>query len=121
MQQTILLYREILIVKAKKITWVRWSSEEVRLLKRLFRKGKAREIAERTGRPLTAVREKAYSMGLKTRECRQWLAEELTLLKKLYPGESLQSIADKLGRSKSVVGHKARTIGLRKIKPPVYW
>jgi len=42
-----------------------WSKDEVKLLKRLFPRGRAREIAEQTGRPLTAVRQKAYNMGLR--------------------------------------------------------
>ena len=46
----------IAMAKAKKNTWVHWSDEEVRLLRRLFPKGRASEIAERIGRPLTAVR-----------------------------------------------------------------
>lgn len=44
-----------------------WSEDEVKLLKRLFWRGRAREIAEQIGRPLTAVRQKAYSMGIKRR------------------------------------------------------
>ena len=65
--------------------WVAWSEDEVKLLKKLFPPGRAREIAEQTGRPLTAVRQKAYSMGIKTGEQRLWSANEVKLLKKLYP------------------------------------
>ena len=78
----------------KKSSWVAWSEDEVKLLKRLFPRGRAREIAEQTGRALTAVRQKAYSMGIKTRERRLWAANEIELLKKLYPSENTQSIAD---------------------------
>jgi hypothetical protein len=102
------------MAKAKKNTWVRWSEEEVKLLRRLFPKGRAREIAERTGRPLKAVRQKAYTLGLKTREWRRWSDSEVKLLKKLHPNATLQSIADKLGRSLDVVGNKALKLGLRK-------
>jgi len=40
-------------VEIKKNSWVAWSEDEVKLLKRLFPRGRAREIAEQTGRPLT--------------------------------------------------------------------
>ena len=99
----------------KKNSWVAWSEDEVKLLKRLFPRGRAREIAEQTGRPLTAVRQKAYSMGIKTREWRLWSANEIKLLKKLYPSENTQSIADKLGRPSEWVRHKANRLGIKKV------
>ena len=67
--------------KIRKNTWVAWSEDEVNLLKRLFPSGRAREIAEQTGRPLIAVRQKAYSMGIKTSVNRSWSANEVRLLK----------------------------------------
>jgi len=103
------------MAKAKKDTWVRWSEDELKLLRKLFPKGRAREIAERIGRPLTAVRQKAYTMGLKTKQWCRWSDSEVKLLKKLHASESLQSIADKLGRSSGTVGVKACSIGLRKM------
>ncbi len=104
------------MAKSKKNGWVAWSEDEVKLLKRLFPRGRAREIAEQTGRPLTAVRQKAYSMGIKTREWHLWSANEIKLLKKLYPSENTQSIANKLGRSSEWIRHKeANLIGLKKV------
>ena len=103
------------MAKSKKNSWVAWSEDEVKLLKRLFPLGRAREVAEQTGRPLTAVREKAYSMGIKTRELHFWSANEVKLLKKLYPSDNTQSIADKLGRSTNQVRDKANFIGLKKV------
>jgi len=91
-----------------------WSKDEVKLLKRLFPRGRAREIAKRTGRSLAAVRQKAYSMGIKTRDCRLWPVSEVKLLKKLYPSENTQSIADRLGRSRISIKQKACNIGLKK-------
>ena len=61
--------------KAKKSRPRPWSEGEVKLLKRLFTQGRARDIAEQTGRSLEAVKHKAYNMGIKTRECRHWLKE----------------------------------------------
>ena len=87
-----------------------WSEDEVKLLKKLFPQGRAREIAKRTGRPLTAVRQKAYHMGIRTSEHRLWSAGEIRHLKRLYPSEDVQSIADKLGRSYDAVAVKARKL-----------
>ena len=102
------------MTKSKKNGWFSWSEDEVKLLKKLFSRGRAREIAEQTGRPLTAVRQKAYSMGINTRGRRLWSAKEIKLLKKLYPTEDTRSIADKLGRSYGAVVAKASAIGLKK-------
>jgi len=111
------------MAKSKKDTWVLWSKDEVKLLKKLFPKGKAREIVNQTGRPLTAVRQKAYDMGLKTRECRLWSADEVKLLKKLYlnQNQKFERIADILGRSVNAVQAKARNIGISKCKPCRLW
>ena len=104
--------------KIRKNTWVAWSEDEVNLLKNLFPRGRAREIARQIGRPLTAVRQKVYNMGIKPDKSRLWSANEMELLKTLYQDENVHSIADKLGRSEKAVGHKARSIGLKKEKAP---
>ena len=79
------------MAKNKRNGWISWSKDEVKLLKKLFPRGRAREVAERTGRPLTAVKQKAYYMGIKTKERRLWSANEIKLLKKLYPKENTQA------------------------------
>ncbi len=99
----------------KKNSWVAWSEDEVKLLKRLFPPGRAREIAEQTGRPLTAVRQKAYTLGIKTRELHIWSVNEVKLLKKLYPSENTQSIADKLGLPLKLVRQKTYRLGIQKV------
>jgi len=40
---------------------------------------------------MTAVRQKAYNLGIKTRELHLWSANEVKLLKKLYPSENTQN------------------------------
>ena len=60
------------MAKSKKNTWIHWSEDEVKLLKKLFPKGKARQIADQTGRTLNAVKQRAWEMGLKTRQWRPW-------------------------------------------------
>jgi len=100
---------------AKKRTLIAWSEDEVKLLKGLFPQGRAREIAERTGRSLTSVRRRAYYMGITATEYRLWSANEVNLLKKLYQGDNAQSIADKLGRTVSAIATKAHKLGLTEV------
>jgi hypothetical protein len=83
--------------------------------------GRAREIAEQTGRSLATVRQKAYNMGINTRERRLWSANEVKLLKKLYPTEDTQSIADKLGRPLESVKAIAYLNGLKKVGTAPRW
>ncbi len=83
------------------------------MLKGLFPRGRAKEIAEQTGLPLTAGQE-AYSMGIKIREFHIWSVNEVKLIKKLYQCETAQSIADKLGISTNQVRYKASLIGIKK-------
>jgi len=71
------------MAKSKKITPGLWSEEEIELLKRLFPSGREKEIVEQTGRTLAAVRQRAYTIGIKTTKSRSWSEEELKLLKKL--------------------------------------
>ena len=109
------------MVKKKKSTWALWSEEELKLLKRLYKKKKAREIAEQTGRTIGALREKAQRLGLQKNPFRFWSKKDLDILKKLYPTEKLQVIAKKLGRSTDTVSAKARKLGLRKRNALVPW
>ena len=95
----------------------RWSKDELRLLKRLFPLGKARQIVEKTGRPLSAVKQKAYSMGLGTRENRRWSASEIKIVRTLFLTRDTQKIADRLGRTVQAVIARAGSMGIRKTKP----
>lgn len=92
-----------------------WRKEEVKLLKKLFPRGRAREVAEQTGRSLEAVKHKAYKMGIRTRENRLWSADEIRQLKRLYPSETVQSIADTLGRTAWAIEAKAGQLGLTEL------
>lgn len=99
--------------KIKKSSRRRWSEDEVKLLKKLYPLGSAREIAERTGRPLTAVRHKARELGL-AKKLRTWSKEDLDLLKKLYPSKTAQQIADQIGRSLPAIRRRIQRLELRK-------
>jgi hypothetical protein len=91
-----------------------WTKEDIRLLKRLYPHGNTKKIAERLNRPLTAVRQKAYDIGMKTDVYRYWSKEDIKLLKKLYPNTVTQELADRLKRSAGSVKTKARQLGLKK-------
>jgi hypothetical protein len=101
--------------KAKKKARRAWTKDEVKLLKKLFPQGRARAIAEQTGRSLEGVKHKAYSMGIRTRVNRPWSASEVRQLKRLYPSETIQSIADKLGRTAWAIAAKAGQLGLTEL------
>ena len=93
-----------------------WTKDDIRLLKRLYPKGNIKKIAERLNRPLTAVRQKAYDMGMKTSVYNYWTKDELRLLRKSYANTVTQELADKLNRSAGSVKTKARQLGLKKTK-----
>ena len=105
---------------AKKKTLIKgpwsWTKDDIRLLKRLYPHGNIKKIAERLNRPLTAVRQKAYDMGMKTDVYNYWSKAELRLLKKSYSNTVTQELADRLKRSAGSVKTKARQLGLKKSK-----
>jgi len=43
-----------------------WTKDDIKLLKQFYPRGNTKMIAEKLCRPLTAVRQKAYDMGMKT-------------------------------------------------------
>ena len=91
-----------------------WTQEDIKLLKKLYPQGNIKMIAERLNRPLTAVRQKAYDMGMKTDVYQYWTDDDLKLLAKLYPDMTTQDLADKFNRSKGAVEAKAFQLKLRK-------
>ena len=95
-----------------------WKKEDIKLLKKLYPRGNTRMIAERLCRPLTAVRQKAYDMGMKTDVYQYWTDEDLKLLARLYADTETDELAERFGRSAGSVKTKARQLGLR--KSPAY-
>jgi transcriptional regulator of aromatic amino acid metabolism len=91
-----------------------WTKDDIRLLKKLYPHGNTRKIAERLNRPLTAVRQKAYDIGMKTNVYQYWSKGDMKLLEKLYPNAITQELAERLGRSAGSIKTKARQLGLRK-------
>ena len=91
-----------------------WTKDDIRLLKRLYPKGNIKKLAERLNRPLTAVRQKAYDIGMKSDVYNYWTKEDLQLLRKLYANTITAEIAARLKRSAGSVKTKARQLGLKK-------
>jgi len=106
------------MVKSGKLIRGKWSNKEVTLLKKLFPKTNTRQLAEQLGRPLTAVRQKAYEMRLKTGTYlnRYWSEEEIKSLKRLFPDNKTRDVADKLNHSAGAVSRLASRLGLKKSK-----
>ena len=93
-----------------------WTPDDIKLLKKLYPHGNTRMIAEKLCRPLTAVRQKAYDIGMKTDTYQYWTDDELKRLAKLYPNTSTRELAKQLNRSEGSIKTKARQLGLRKSK-----
>gem|GEM_PF-1117198 len=91
-----------------------WTEDDIKLLKQLCPDGNWNMIAEMLNRPLTAVRQKAYDMGLTTDVYKCWTDNDLKILKKLYPKTRTEELAEQLGRSAGSVKTKARQLGLKK-------
>ena len=93
-----------------------WTQDDIKLLKRLYPRGNTRMIAEKLGRPLTAVRQKAYDMGMKTEVYNYWTEDDLEILIRLYPEMETDELARRFSRSAGSIKTKARQLGLKKSK-----
>ncbi|HUT47496.1 MAG TPA: hypothetical protein VMX36_14540 [Sedimentisphaerales bacterium] len=91
-----------------------WTEDDIKLLKQLYPRGNTRMIAAKLCRPLTAVRQKAYDMGMKTDIYNYWTEDDLKLLSKLYANTITGELAERFGRSAGSVKTKARQLGLKK-------
>ena len=91
-----------------------WTEDEIKLLKQLYPKGKTKKVAEQLGRPFTAVRQKAYDLGFKTKTYNYWTDQELKLLRKLYPKMSTGDLSKHFKRSEGSIRIKAAQLGLKK-------
>jgi len=91
-----------------------WTEDDIKLLKKLYPRGNTKMIAEKLCRPLTAVRQKAYDMGMKTNVYNYWTDEELDVLTELYPITETDELAKRFDRSAGSVKTKARQLGLKK-------
>jgi hypothetical protein len=91
-----------------------WTEDDIKLLKKLYPRGNTKMIAEKLCRPLTAVRQKAYDMGIKTSGYKYWTEDDLEILTELYPNTGTDELARRFDRSAGSVKTKARQLGLKK-------
>ncbi len=91
-----------------------WTEDEIQLLKKIYPLGNTQKVAERLGRPLTAVRQKAYDLGLKTKTYNFWSNEQVILLKKLYSTSSINILCKRFKRSAGSIRIKASQLNLKK-------
>jgi len=96
-----------------------WSENEVKLLKKLYQDKSVRNIADKLGRSLKAVKSKASAIGLTREGPRFWSNQEMARLKKLHSNKTNKDIAKQLGRSVWAVAAKAHKLGLTE-KPRVW-
>lgn len=95
-----------------------WTKDDIKLLKKLYPHGNIKMIADKLCRPLTAVRQKAYDMGMKTDIYRYWTEEALQLLAELYPDMTTEELTKRFNRSPGSI--KAKVLQLRLRKSPSY-
>lgn len=101
-----------------------WTEGEEAYLKEAFAHTPNKELAEKLGRSLLALKNKANRMGLsKTvpeevkdldRRGQSWEPDELETLEEYYPGASVEDLAKVLGRTPRSIYLKALNLGLRK-------
>ena len=51
--------------RKRKFTRIRWSSEEIRRLRKLYRNMRTADVAKKIGRIISGVQQKAFVLGLK--------------------------------------------------------
>ena len=94
-----------------------WSPRETELVEKLYPIDGPFKLSKKLARSIPAVKQRAYSMGLKrkghNRYC-QWQADELRLLKKEYPNANSIKLAKRIGRPLSAVRQMAYELGLTK-------
>ncbi|RKY06599.1 MAG: hypothetical protein DRP65_11595 [Planctomycetota bacterium] len=93
----------------------KWTAKEIALLMELYSECPFDEIAKRLGRTVDAVKQRAYSLGLKRKSYleRLWTAEELQMLREQYPTcESTRELARKIGRPWGSVRQIASNLGI---------
>jgi len=94
----------------------RWSTAEVRILKRYYRNFSTREVAEKLARTGRAIEAKAHALGLYKAKQQSWSQAEIKRLRKFYPHMSTYKVAEKLDRTHNSAGMKASELGLKKTK-----
>ena len=100
----------------KKVLFRRWSSDEIRVLKKYFSKLPTRDVAALLPRTAAAIEEKAHTLGRYKLSQQWWTAQEIKRLRKYYPNMASRKLAEKMHRTTRSVEIKASKLGLRKTK-----
>lgn len=92
---------------------LKWTSEEINMLKDLSSKYNYKKIAEMMGKSEDAIYLKAKKMGIVLiQDRRKWTDEEEIILSELWGNFSLETIAKRLKRSTNSIKIKANKMGL---------
>jgi len=98
---------------------MRWSDEEVLILKTWSQWETAKQIAERLGRSEGSIKNKLYEEGILLRQKRphiaperSWSKEDVEYLKRYAKDTSTKHIAKRLGKSIKAVRTKATRLGI---------
>jgi predicted transcriptional regulator len=94
-----------------------WKEKELEFLMKNYPEMTAREIAEKLGRSIRAVWDKAAKLGVIKYPIRKWSVEEEDYLKENYHKMRSRDIAYVLGRTAPAVRNYARKLGLVKKMP----
>jgi hypothetical protein len=90
----------------------RWTEEEIKILKRHYRKRGANYVAQFVEHSPDTIMFKAAQLGIRTNKFRAWEKWEDNYLKRHHTDRSYESIAKTLKRSKKSVTHRASALGL---------
>jgi len=98
----------------------KWTEKETNLLIELFPKERINKIAEKLGRPISSIEQKAgrirKSRGTLLRSRYWWTNEEKDTLRLLWKSHTVMEIANILNRPRKSVQHKAMELGLIKYR-----
>ena len=95
----------------------RWTTEELKILKKHYAAKGAKYVSERTGHPIPSVVVKAKTVGVRSAFIRRWKEWEINYLRRSYLNKPIESISRTLKRTPSSVFNKARLLELFVAKP----
>jgi hypothetical protein len=94
---------------------MKWTNEEIELLKKLYPKEKNKILLETFGRNIDDIREKARKLGIKKigRED-SWSEKDLLFLKENFENSSWYYLCKNLNRNEGAIFNKGASLGLKR-------
>jgi len=89
-----------------------WEEDEIKYLRENYRHGSCQAIADKLGRGLRAIQQKANRIGI-ARTQKPWTGAEENLLREIYPRQQVVDTCKQLGRSRASVLSRVRVLGLK--------